>query len=242
MKKFWETTPVIRAIYWHAMGRWLSAREQKRWSGQPVQDVFSEIYQTNRWQDADSRSGTGSNLDQTAAVRAALPGIFERYGIKSFLDIPCGDFYWMSKVDLSGIFYTGGDIVPALIEQNLKQHKSASISFRVINLIEDELPTADLLMVRDCLVHLSFADALRAVANIARSPVRYLLATTFIDITRNDDIVTGQWRMLNLSLPPFSFPAPVELIDEKCTESREAKGKRLGLWDVSGLRVALAGP
>lgn len=242
MKKFWETTPVIRGIYWHAIGRWLNAREQKRWSGKPVQDVFGEIYKTNRWQDADSRSGTGSNLDQTEAVRAALPGIFERYRIKSFVDIPCGDFYWMSKVNLAGITYTGGDIVPALIEQNLHRHKSPSLSFRVMNLIEDELPAADLLMVRDCLVHLSFADALRAIENIANSPIRYLLTTTFIDTPRNEDIVTGQWRMLNFSLPPFSFPAPVELIDEKCTESREAKGKRLGLWDVSGLRVALAGP
>lgn len=235
MNNFWETTPVIRSIYWRTLGRWKSRREQRRWAALPPEKVFGEIYETNRWSDPESRSGTGSNLEQTAVVREALPVLFERYQVRTFLDIPCGDYYWMSNVKLGGVRYIGGDIVPSLIERNQARYGSESVTFRTVNLIENDLPPADLLLVRDCLVHLSFRDAKRAIANIKRSPVRYLLTTTFIDVPQNDDIITGQWRMLDLTKSPFNFPPAVELIDEQATESRHSSGKRLGLWEVKTL-------
>ncbi len=235
MNKFLETTPVIRAIYWHTIGKFRHRKEQARWAAMSPAEVFDDIYRTNRWNDPDSRSGGGSNLQQTEAVREALPGLFRRYGIRSFLDIPCGDFHWMSHVDLSAVNYLGGDIVPDLIAGNTGKHGSDRIHFAVMNLMSDPLPPADLLLVRDCLVHLSFADIASALANIKRSSVRYLLTTTFVDVAENQDIVTGQWRMLNFKKAPFHFPEPLELIDEKCTESRESRGKHLGLWEVSSL-------
>jgi hypothetical protein len=39
------------------------------------------------------------------------------------------------------------------------------------------------------------------------------------------DCETGGWRLLNLSLPPFSLPAPVELVLEN-----EDWSKYLGVW------------
>src|ERR1700683_3686127 len=61
---------------------------------------FSAIYATNYWRNGESRSGLGSSLAQTEAVRAALPTLCRDLGISSMLDIPCGDLNWIRHVDL----------------------------------------------------------------------------------------------------------------------------------------------
>ena len=54
-----------------------------------------------------------------------------------------------------------------------------------------------------------------------------------VDQTRNRDIRTGDWRMINLQAPPFSFPPPLSAIDERCSHSGgRFRGKRLALWDL----------
>jgi hypothetical protein len=79
---------------------------------------FAGMYKDNVWGDMDSRSGSGSNLANTEALRSALPGLFESLGVRSLLDLPCGDWAWMRTVDLTGLDrYIGGDIVPELIER-----------------------------------------------------------------------------------------------------------------------------
>lgn len=107
----------------------------------------------------------------------------------------------------------------------------------MLDLTRDRLPTVDLVLCRDCLVHLSFAQAQQALANIAASGARYLLTTTFTGRSENADIPTGKWRALNLQRPPFNLPQPLELINERCTEKDgRYADKSLGLWPVADLR------
>ena len=106
----------------------------------------------------------------------------------------------------------------------------------LLDLTRDPLPKADLLFSRDCLVHLSFADVRRALGGVLRSGIPYLLTTTFPGGASNEDIVTGDWRPLDLERPPFSFPRPLRLIEEGCTEGDgRFAGKSLGLWRVADL-------
>lgn len=79
---------------------------------------FEEYYASNYWRDQESRSGRGSNLAETHAVRAALPPLCRELGAHSLLDVPCGDFHWMRLVEFEGVSYTGADIVAPLIEAN----------------------------------------------------------------------------------------------------------------------------
>src|SRR4051794_4328474 len=72
-----------------------------------LQERFERIYETNLWSDPESRSGVGSALHSTRAVRAELPGALRELGTRVLLDVPCGDFTWMAYVDLSGIEYIG---------------------------------------------------------------------------------------------------------------------------------------
>src|SRR4051795_8960667 len=70
---------------------------------------FDYIARRNLWSNEESRSGSGSTLAQTATLRSALPAVLRELGAAALLDIPCGDFGWLSTTDL-GVAYTGADI------------------------------------------------------------------------------------------------------------------------------------
>ena len=200
-----------------------------------AEERFRHIYETNHWNDTESVSGPGSTLEETEPIRRALPAMLAELGAASLLDLPCGDFHWMQHTDLSGIDYIGGDLVGELIERNRAQHARDGVAFRKLDLVHDTLPAVDAVLCRDCLVHLSFADAQAALANIARSGAKWLLTTSFPGVTRNDDIVTGQWRPINLMLSPFNLPESKKVITENCTET-EFADKTLSLWAVESLK------
>jgi hypothetical protein len=198
-------------------------------------EVFREAFRSNLWA-GEARSGPGSTSDQTAGIAAALPVLCERLGVRRLLDLPCGDFSWMAGVRLGDVSYIGGDLVPEIIEQNRRVHARADRSFLQLDLTRSELPAADLLLCRDCLVHISNADIGAALVNVARSEIRWLLTTTFPAEPENVDIVTGDWRPIDLTKPPFDLPAPVEVLNEGCTEQDGVfSDKSLGLWSVSSV-------
>ena len=137
----------------------------------------------------------------------------------------------MQAVDLSCIEYTGADIVPELAERNRARYGSARVRFTTLDLTRNPLPVSDLVFCRDGLVHLSYRDIGRALENLLDSECRYLMATTFPGHFENRDIVTGDWRPLNLEVPPFSFPPPLHLLVEGCPEE-SFEDKAMGLWKI----------
>ena len=201
-----------------------------------VEERFRHIYQRNHWAGDSSVSGSGSDLSQTEKIRQKLPEIIKTYQIKTMLDIPCGDFGWMKYVDLSGVHYTGADIVADLIEQNNRNYADESKSFKKLNVLKDPLPAADLIFCRDCFVHFSNEDIFIALEKIKVSSAGYLMTTTFTECEENVDIVTGDWRIINLQIPPFSLPEHVLILNEGCTEGDGTYAdKSLGLWKISDL-------
>jgi len=232
IKKIVKKIPIIPFLYRKFRDHKLSKKN--------AEEVFSDIYKNNKWGGVDSVSGGGSDLQQTKHISQELPIIFNRLNISTMLDIPCGDFHWMSKVNLSGVSYTGSDIVGELIKENSRQYKREGVSFQKLDLIKDELPKVDLVFCRDCLVHLSYNDALLALENICKSHSKYLLTTTFTNRNSNEDIATGNWRTLNLELSPFAFPEPLQLVNEGCTEGDGLyTDKALALWRISDIQEAL---
>jgi hypothetical protein len=207
--------------------------ESKRLS---TTETFRHIYDSNHWASNTSVSGTGSNEAQTAEIIKQIPILMGDLGAESLVDIPCGDFSWLRKLDLDLFLYVGGDILSELVEKNITHFQSQKKHFIHINLIEDDLPTGDLLLCRDCLVHFSIADIHRTLANIKRSSIKYWLTTTFAECEQNTDITTGDWRVINLQKPPFNLPKPMRLINEHCTEGQGTYAdKCLGLWKVADL-------
>ena len=201
-----------------------------------AEERFRHIYKSNHWSEAESVSGPGSTLEETEPLRRKLPELLRELNASTLLDLPCGDFHWMQNVDLTGVHYIGGDLVGDLVERNHAKHACDGVEFRKIDLMNDTLPAADVILCRDCLVHLSLTDMQVALANISRSGAKWLLTTNFPSVTQNDDIVTGQWRPVNLTLPPLNLPQPTEIIAENCLEN-EFADKTIGLWLVEKLKL-----
>ena len=207
--------------------------------GKAPGEVFHHIFEERHWdleEGAESISGPGSSREQTRHLIAVLPEFLRSHNIRSMLDIPCGDFNWMRFVNLTGIDYTGADVVEAIVSHNRQHYTTEHHRFEKLDLLVDLLPPTDLLFCRDCLVHFSCADIRRAIKNIQRSDIRFLLTTTFTEEESNEDIATGGWRPVNFEKPPFSWGMPLDLIVEGCTEQNGAfADKSMGLWELVDL-------
>jgi hypothetical protein len=195
-------------------------------------EVFQRIYDQNLWGDPESVSGIGSGTFATETIRRELPTLFERYGIRSLLDAPCGDFYWMQHIVRSLDRYVGVDIVPQLIERNSMRHGTSRVSFLCADVSSDPLPTADAVICRDCFIHLPTRLIRTALANFRESGARYLLLTNNFDAGRYHDVPIGSFRPVNFLRSPFSFPTPVDAISEDTDNTRQ-----LCLWALDALDI-----
>lgn len=176
-----------------------------------MNDLWTRWYEKKGLKDVESRSGNTSTLQSTQNLRKELPRILHKFGIETLFDAPCGDLNWMREV-LKGVSvdYIGGDIVAPMIEM-LKSdpelnHKA---EFIILDLTRDPLPSADLMLARDFLFHMSFEHTFAFLRNFAGSDIRYLLTTSHINEKKfeNRDIATGQWRPIDLFQPPYNLPA-----------------------------------
>lgn len=196
--------------------------------------LFTHIYEHNSWGSHESRSGNGSTLNHTETIRSQLPKLIAQWNIKTILDAPCGDFNWMSAINLSGIErYIGFDIVSLLIQKNRERYSAPDREFRVVDIVNDSLPCVDLIICRDCVQHLTDQDVFRLFANIKRSTSRYLLVSNYPKNTENNDIEqiysTARITYRNLLRAPFNFPKPLSIIDEGFDS------KVLSLWRIDDL-------
>jgi len=201
---------------------------------------FTRIYEENLFGGNSSKSGAGSNREQTKIIREKIPLLLEGIGARSLLDAPCGDWHWMCNTDLGVKNYIGVDIVREIVDINKKRYGNQKTHFECMNLIDDEIPTCDVILSRDYLVHLSHENAIKALRNFKQSGAKYLLATTFTNHKQNHELVgkNAFWRPLNLEKPPYNFPPAIALINEQCTEDGNIySDKCLGLWKFSDINL-----
>ncbi|WP_053977505.1 class I SAM-dependent methyltransferase [Mangrovimonas xylaniphaga] len=226
-----------KKVYWRYLKKQKKAKRRRvKFDGKTAKETFTYIYETNHWSGKESISGGGSDPWHTRVIVEKVSGLIEDLQINSVLDLPCGDFAWVKDVDLGDAKYVGGDIVAPLILKNNEVYGARpNVSFTELDLLKDSLPKMDLLINRDCLVHLSFSDIALALRRIKSSGCKYLLTTTYPDHD-NKDITTGDWRPLNMEKAPFNFGRPVKLIDEQLNKTG-LRDKSLGLWEVSNIDV-----
>lgn len=188
-----------------------------------VQSAFSAIYREKRW-GVGCPSGAGSDPNCVAVILSGIANIIECYGVRSILDVGCGWSNWVIQA-VGEKVYTGVDVVPAVIEHRQATQYSPHL-FQLLDITEAPVPGHhDLILCRDVLNHLPTQHVLRALRNMKASGA-LLLTTHWPGCEGMKDITVGAWRALNLQLPPFCLPAPLESIQEVHA------GKFLCLFDL----------
>jgi hypothetical protein len=142
----------------------------------------------------------------------------------------------MAHLSLAVERYVGADIVPQLIDENIRKYASERVQFIRADLTSDELPRTDLILCRDCWPHLSYNDIFRCLNNFRRAGAQYLLTSTYPGLVRRHwNIATGMYRPLDLELPPFNFPPPLRILQDGVEGDMFTSNKRLGLWKINEL-------
>lgn len=206
--------------------------------------VFNEIYRSNYWGSAESRSGIGSEAVFTARYRERLATLLRNQGLRQVFDAPCGDLNWMAQLitdPINDIDYVGGDISSSVIDDARRRH--SELDLRVFDITTDPFPAADVWHSRDCLFHLPFKAIFRALSNFVDSSIPYALITSHRArlLHRNLDVDFGGFRFLDLERPPFSLPQPIERIPDftvgrdfpryVCFWSREQIAQAVDQWN-----------
>lgn len=190
-----------------------------------MKDIFEKIYVNNVWGGKQSKSGPGSDLQETVSIRKSLPLLINKLGVRSILDIPCGDFNWFSETNWGDLQeYHGCDIVDKIIEDNRK--KFPKVNFSVKDITKDDLPYADMILTRECLGHLSDQDVKKAILNIKRAKPLFFVATHFPNYKKKD-IKNGAWRAINMEYYLTKDFELLELLKE------DKKDKYLGVWKLN---------
>ena len=192
------------------------------------EEIFTHIYKKNRWE-----SEKAVDLEIIKTLREELPQLLKKLQAKSILDIPCGDFWWLSSVDLGFLDYTGVDIVEHVIQNDIKQYANEKRRFLKFDILNDVLPKADVVFCKDLFIHLPLEDCLKSIKNIKKSGAKYFVVNTYPSVKENKDIPTGMWRPLNLNIDPFFFPEPEYRI--KIKSMSKALKDEMGLWEIKNL-------
>jgi uncharacterized protein (DUF3820 family) len=214
---------------------------QRRLRGRSHAEVFTDIYKHNKWGDPESISGPGSTLKETAHVRVELEDLFKKYEIRTIIDLPCGDFNWFKEIDYPFEHYIGCDIIDELIATNTKKYGSVTRHFKKIDCLNDQVDDADMILVRDLLIHFSADDILKFFGNLRRSNIKYIITSHFLNLEKNQEIVTGQGRLVNLTKPPFNFPEPQEWFLERSQvfDRKWHDSKALAVWELEIIHAFL---
>lgn len=196
------------------------------------EDIFTNIYKSNSWVSNESVSGKGSELAAVANIIQNLPLFFKKYDIKTIVDAPCGDYNWFCKLDYKFDSYYGIDIVQEIIENNQYKYQNENTKFVQGDILTYSIPKADLILCRDCCIHLTFDEIKLCISNFKKSGSKYLLMTNYDNICDNADILTGQFRELNLLRSPFNLSGYIERIKD-C----EVGSKYLYLWALEDIKL-----
>jgi hypothetical protein len=125
---------------------WAPIRQQ--YGQLSVAEAFTRTYRNALWgkiHGDEFFSGRGS-LDKFAAPYLEwLIRFINEHNIRTVVDLGCGDFRIGRQIcSAVAVNYVGVDIVPDLIAYNQSQFGSERVSFKCVNIIEDELPDGEL--------------------------------------------------------------------------------------------------
>lgn len=197
-------------------------REQRQNRRKTTEQVFTEIYQKNKWGGSSGEFCSGAGTVDERAVEAYVAMVSaqasrEKFQGLTFVDLGCGDFRVGSRLRRLASRYIGVDIVEPLVRHNQATYADATTEFVHLNIVEDELPDGDVCFVRQVFQHLSnqqIASVLQKLRKYQSVFITEHYPTDNAGIRPNlDKVHGGEVRLYEnsgvyLSEPPFSLPRP----------------------------------
>lgn len=225
---------LIPSAFLERRRRKISAENQQKFAAKSVAETFGEIYESNAWggKQGEFYSGDGSTAEYADRYAQTIRQFIAENKIERVVDLGCGDFRVAAKFAFEAAHYTGCDVVFSLVKHLNESHKSETVEFRCVNIVEDELPDGDLCLIRQVLQHLSNAEIKRVLENAAK--YKYLIITEHYpspkkDFTPNLDIPHGPSVRVQfdsavvLDKPPFNLKNVKPLLDVEAEEETRIK-------------------
>lgn len=208
----------------------------------PLASVFERIYRDGLWANG---SGTGSDPANTERYRMFVERFIVQNNIQTVVDLGCGDWRSSRLIDWNGVGYLGVDVVESVVVRNQQRYQVDNVRFAQLN-DEDELPHADLLIVKDVLQHLPNSEIHRMSRFLGRFRLALVTNTVTSELHRcdgavvrledvNTDVQAGLMRPVDVLGPPFNWPGE-EVLRYGCP------WPRLGAWETKStalIRAAL---
>ena len=156
---------------------------------------FSKIYRDRLWvtQTGDFLSGKGSHNKEVISKYILSVGEFLKSGKYNVVDLGCGDFNVGKELVPLANSYIAVDIVKDLIEHNKSQFQNLKVVFYCCDIVEDELPKGDVVLIREVLQHLDNKDILTVLPKLVNG-FSNIIVTEKIptgDFIPNKDKLTG---------------------------------------------------
>lgn len=214
--------------------RRIAARMQREFADLPIEQTFTRIYETNLWggRPGEFFSGTGSTGKYVDAYAETVRDFIVQRGIRRVADLGCGDYYTASRFIDPHLHYVGCDVVPELVERLNRRYGRAQVEFRTLDITRDELPDAELCLLRQVLQHLSNDEIERVLRRAGK--YRHVLITEHYPapearLVPNLDIPHGPQIRLHfnsavvLDEPPFALRDVRLLLDVEAEEGTRIK-------------------
>lgn len=179
----------------------------QRMSNKSPKEFFKEIYENQIWNFKNPDiplSGHGSSIGATKEIQGYLRELISSLKLGSLLDLGCGDLTWIPKAISSSFDYVGVDVYDRIIQSHHVNHPYWQ--FKIIDAIKESLPSADLILIKDVIIHLTNNQIKKLLSNVADSDFKYLLISMTIE-KRIKDIIDPPWfySEVNLRDAPFHF-------------------------------------
>lgn len=185
----------------------------QNWS---VGQIMETIYKQKDWggEGQDFYSGLGSQLPKIVDpyIRKILQFLDAFDPKLTVCDLGCGDFNVGNQLVGASSKYIALDIVPELIARNKALFKHPNLEFGCLNIIDDALPMADCVLVRQVFQHLSNQRIAKVVDKLQK--FKYVIVTEHLpkgDFVPNIDKETDAYIRLCknsgvvLTAPPFNL-------------------------------------
>jgi SAM-dependent methyltransferase len=190
--------------------------------------VFTEIYENNLWGGGRGPYCSGAGSRDAAVVGpyvACMKRELQRIGSPSMtvVDLGCGDYTIGRQLSPMCGRYVGVDVVRDLVAYNNDKFANELISFRHLDIVNEELPDGDVCLVRQVLQHLSNDQICKVLPKLDKyifsfvtehHPSPHRLTVENLDKPHGADIRVNLGSGVFLDAPPFSAERALRLLLE----------------------------